>query len=366
MKNKSFGVAIIGCGRIANHHMNSVILNKNFKLISVCDLDDLKGSHFSTKYNIPFYKDYREMLTIESNIDLVVIATPSGMHFEHSLEVLKDFNKNIIVEKPTFMKLTEAKIIFDLASKKKLKVYPVFQNRFNSAVMRVKKAIESGELGEIRVSAVRVRWCRPQRYYDMSNWRGTFSHDGGAITNQGIHHVDLLRYFCGEIEEVNCSMATLGSIIEVEDTVVASYKHKSGALGTLEITTAARPDDYEASISLVCSKGIAQIGGVAVNKLEILSTSEKDCSNFSENFEELEGTSKVYGNGHKYIYEKIYDDLILKEYYKPDEEDCINTLKLLHSFYVSNEKKSIIKVKDGLESEYLGRKDESISKLYRV
>ena len=366
MKNKTFGVAIIGCGRIANHHMNSIILNKNFKLIGVCDLEENKAKYFSSIYSVPYYLDYRDMLKSESKIDLVVIATPSGMHFEHSLEILNDFNKSIIVEKPTFMKPSEAKSIFDLASKLNLSVFPVFQNRFNTAIKRVKKAIDNGELGEIRVSSIRVRWCRPQRYYDLSEWRGTFSHDGGAITNQGIHHIDLLRYLCGEIEEVNCKMATLGANIEVEDTVTATFKHKSGALGTLEITTAARPDDFEASISLVCSKGIAQIGGIAVNKLEIFSISEDECIKFSENFDELEGTSKVYGNGHKYIYQNIYDDLTNNHEYSPNENDCINTLKLLHSFYVSNEKNCTIKIFDGIESCRLGEQNDSISNLYRI
>ena len=103
----------------------------------------------------------------------------------------------------------------------------------------------------------------------MSPWRGTYSHDGGALTNQGIHHVDLLRYLFGEVSYVNCQMKTLGSKIEVEDTVVATFGFKNGAVGTLEITTAARPIDYEASVSILGSKGMAQIGGIAVNKLEV-------------------------------------------------------------------------------------------------
>ena len=124
----------------------------------------------------------------------------------------------------------------------------------------------------IRIVNVRVRWCRPDRYYNLAAWRGTFSQDGGALTNQGIHHVDLIRYLFGEVDSVSATMKTLGSKIEVEDSVVATFNLKNGAIGSLEITTAARPIDYEASISVLCSKGMSQIGGLAVNELQVFST----------------------------------------------------------------------------------------------
>ena len=133
----------------------------------------------------------------------------------------------------------------------------------------------------------------------MSVWRGTFSQDGGALTNQGIHHLDLLRYLNGEIKSVNCKMKTLGVKIEVEDTAVANIEFKNGSVGTLEITTSARPDDFEASISFLGSKGAAQLGGIAVNKLEIYTPNSKLCKKNSENF------PIVYGYGHLEVYKKI-------------------------------------------------------------
>ena len=130
------------------------------------------------------------------------------------------------------------------ADEANLEIFPVFQNRYNKAVRRVKQAIAAGELGDIRIVSVRVRWCRPQRYYDMAPWRGTFSHDGGALTNQSIHHVDLIRYLGGEVARVNATMRTLGADIEVEDTVTATIQFDGAAIGTVEATTAARPDDF--------------------------------------------------------------------------------------------------------------------------
>ena len=116
---------------------------------------------------------------------------------------------------------------------------------------------------------IQVRWHRPKRYYELAKWRGTYSHDGGALTNQGIHHIDLMRYFGGEIKRVNCQMCTYNIDIEVENAAVSTFIFESGALGSMEITTAAYPDDFEASISIVGSKGLAKIGGLAVNELQI-------------------------------------------------------------------------------------------------
>jgi len=119
----------------------------------------------------------------------------------------------VIVEKPTFMRPEQVRDAFALAASLGVRVFPVFQNRYNLAVQRVKRAIASGELGAVRIASVRVRWCRPQRYYNLSPWRGTFAQDGGALTNQGIHHVDLLRYLGGEVRGVHVQMRTLGADI---------------------------------------------------------------------------------------------------------------------------------------------------------
>lgn len=366
MKKVNKNIAIVGCGRIAGHHVEAIKKNKDFQLMAVCDLNTERAKNYAELFKVPFYIDYRKMLKNHPEISIVVIATPSGMHYEHSLEFISKFKKSIIVEKPTFMTPTQAKKIFFKANENKVKVYPVFQNRHNKAVKRVKEAIVNGELGDIHITSVRVRWCRPQRYYDLSEWRGTFSHDGGALTNQGIHHVDLLRYLGGEIEEVNCTMASLGANIEVEDSAVASFKYKSGGIGSLEVTTAARPDDFEASISILGSKGLAQIGGIAVNILDIFTPNPSECKKFSDDFSNLSDRGRVYGRGHDDIYSEINNDLNFNSNYSPSYQDSLNTLNLLHSFYVSNEKRLSVKTNDRIESKRLGEKNENISKLYRI
>lgn len=366
MTNKNYNIAIIGCGRISGHHIRSIILIEGLRICAVCDLDKEKAHEYGREFNIPYFENYHKMFVDIPEIDIVVIATPSGMHFEHSMEVMKLYKKSIVVEKPTFMRTDQLLLAYDYAEKNSLNIYPVFQNRYNNAVQRVKKAIIDRELGEIRIMNVRLRWCRPQRYYDLSTWRGTYSHDGGAISNQGIHHIDLLRYLAGEIENVHSIMRTLGAKIEVEDSVVSTFTYKSGAIGSIEITTAARPDDFEASISIVGSKGLAQLGGIAVNNLEIFTPKPEDCKEFSDSFSDLPDRGKVYGRGHLRMYGDIANFLFNNQKYPVSKEDCFKTISLLHSFYSSSELSKTVKVDDNIQSKRLGRKDDIISKKYRT
>jgi len=359
-------VALIGCGRIAGHHCQSITAVDGVAIAAVCDLDMEKANAYREQFEVPAFQDYRKMFQAMPEIDIAAIITPSGMHLEHTLEVIKEFGKHAIVEKPTFMRPSQLKIAFESAADADKRIFPVFQNRYNKAVSRVRQAFKDGELGAIRTVSVKLRWCRPQRYYDMAPWRGTFSHDGGALTNQTIHHVDLLRHLGGEIDQVNATMRTLGADIEVEDTTVATLSYKSGAVGTLESTTAARPDDFEASISFVCAEGMAQIGGIAVNELQIFTPDPSACEENSEDFKCIEGHGAVYGFGHTEMYRDIVSEFQNGIPYPVDQDDCLQTLKLLHAFYRADEAGSWVNVDSNEESNRLGIANEAISKLYRT
>jgi len=359
-------VALIGCGRIAGHHCTSIEATAGVELVAVCDLEIEKAEAYGKKFNVPAFADYRRMFEAHPEIDIAAVITPSGMHFEHVLEVIGQYGKHAIVEKPTFMRPEQLVEAFKVAADAGKEIFPVFQNRYNKAVSRVRTALANDELGDIRIVSVRVRWCRPQRYYDMAPWRGTFSHDGGALTNQSIHHVDLLRHLGGEVSEVNATMRTLGADIEVEDTVVATMRYDGGGVGVLEATTAARPDDFEASISIVGSKGLAQIGGIAVNELQVFTPAPEDCEGFSEDFLGASGPGVIYGFGHIEMYGDIVKHMSGEAAYPVSREDCLATLKLLHAFYRSDEAGDWIRVGTDDQSSRLGRDNEAVSDLYRT
>lgn len=359
-------VALIGCGRIAGHHCRSIAAVKGVELAAVCDLAAEKAKAYGEEFAVPWFTNYHEMFAARPDIGTVAVITPSGMHFEHGLETMERYGKHLIMEKPAFMRPEQLRTAYAAADRLGLHIFPVFQNRHNKAVRRVKKALASDELGDIRLVSVRVRWCRPQRYYDQAPWRGTFSHDGGVLTNQSTHHVDLLRHLGGEVERVNATMRTLGADIEVEDSVVASFTYRSGAIGNLEATTAARPDDFEASISVVGSKGLAQIGGIAVNELQVFTLDPAACAVNSEDFVGVKGLGAVYGFGHTEVYRDIHAFFRNGTPYPVFRDDCQATLKLLHAFYRSDEAGGWVNADSDEQSVRLGRPDEEVSNLYRT
>jgi UDP-N-acetyl-2-amino-2-deoxyglucuronate dehydrogenase len=291
----------------------------------------------------------------------VTILTPSGSHYEHSVEIISHYKKHLLIEKPFVMTTTQGIALKKLADEHKVEIFPLYQNRFNKAVQKVKLAMQpDGELGKLRVGTVRVRWCRPQRYYNLSPWRGTWAMDGGAMTNQGIHFIDLLRYLCGEVKRVHAKLGSLGADIEVEDTGVAILEFQNGGLGVIEIMTSARPDDFEASISCVCESGMAMIGGIATNVLQTFSPDPQQTEIYSETF------PTVYGFGHNVVIQSVTDSLLLQKNPLIEFDDGLKTLQLLHALYKSDEQNGWVDVETAGDSARLGKPDEKLYDLYRT
>jgi UDP-N-acetyl-2-amino-2-deoxyglucuronate dehydrogenase len=361
VKGTTGKVAIIGCGRVSGHHCRSILQTDGLELVAVCDLVADRARLYHEQFGAKAYGSYHQMLIENPEINTVAIVTPSGMHYEHAIDIITRYRKNVVVEKPTFMRPSQVKNAYATAKAAGVQLFAVFQNRHNLAVRRVLQGLAQGELGRIRSASVRVRWCRPQNYYDLAPWRGTFAMDGGCLTNQGIHHIDLLRLLGGEVERVCAVLSTLGANIEVEDTAVASIAFKDGAVGAVEITTAARPIDYEASLSLVCEGGLVQLGGIAVNELQIYTPDPVACALNSEDF-----SANIYGNGHRKIYEQIAAFFEKGELFSVTCEDTLATIRLLNSLYVADETKTWVDVGAAPDSTRLGRTDEELARLYRT
>jgi len=297
--------ALIGCGRIAKRHAELLGLNKiqGARLISVCDLIEEKARKVSEQFSIPFYTDMHQLMKSEK-IDVVVVLTESGNHAKNVLE-LAPYGKHIVVEKPMALKLDDADEMIRACDKFKLKLFVVKQNRFNVPVVKLREALEQGRFKKLVLGTVRVRWCRPQEYYDQAAWRGTWAMDGGVLTNQASHHIDMLEWMMGEVESVFARSITALSNIEAEDTAVVTLKFRNGALGVIEATTATRPKDLEGSISLLGEGGTVEIAGFAVNEMKTW--------NFVEGMPGDEGVMEkfsvnppnVYGFGHQAYYNHV-------------------------------------------------------------
>ncbi|OQY35531.1 MAG: oxidoreductase [Spirochaetaceae bacterium 4572_59] len=300
--------ALIGCGRISKKHIDAINAIDGANLVALCDLEAEKAEK-QAQYagGVKAYTSYDEMLSNE-NVDIVNILTPSGMHPEHTIDVVKKYKKHIIVEKPMALRLEDSDAMIRTCDEYGVRLFVVKQNRYNLPVSKLREAVEANRFGKMVMGTVRVRWCRPQAYYDQDAWRGTWEMDGGALTNQASHHIDLLEWMMGDPVSVMAKTETFLTDVEVEDTGVAIIKFRNGALGVIEATTATRPKDLEGSLSILGEKGSVVIGGFAVNKMQtwnFIDSSEEENQAVLEEFAEM--PPNVYGFGHQRYIEHVID-----------------------------------------------------------
>lgn len=258
--------AVVGCGAIANKHVTAIGRLNHTEVVGAYDIDSKAATAFHEKHSIPVFTSLEEMIE-KTEPHVLNILTPSGKHGENVLDLMR-FNKHFVVEKPLGLRLGQIDKILEECDKKGIKIFVVKQNRFNPPIIKLKEALEKGRFGKLVLGTVRVRWCRDQEYYNQKSWRGTWAHDGGVLTNQASHHIDMLIWMMGDVESVIAKTATRLLDIEAEDTGVAIIKFRDGAIGVVEATTATRPKDLEGSISILGEKGSVEIGGFFMNDLK--------------------------------------------------------------------------------------------------
>lgn len=303
--------ALIGCGRIATNHMKAAV-NNQLEISAVCDvvpehMEALLAKHeLQNDMSILRYTDYRSMIQ-EVKPDLVSIATESGIHAEIALFCI-DHGVHVIIEKPMAMSISDANEIIRRSEEKHVKVSACHQNRFNIAVQEMRHALETGRFGRLSHGSIHVRWNRNQGYYDQAPWRGTWAQDGGALMNQCIHGIDLLRWtFGGEIEEVyGQTRQQFHDYLEAEDVGMAVVKFKNGAIATIEGTTNVYPKNLEETLYIFGEKGTVKIGGTSTNNIDVWDFADESEAD-TKNKGLQEETSNVYGNGHTSLFADMID-----------------------------------------------------------
>ena len=301
---------LIGCGRISANHIAAAIKN-NLEIVGLSDLvlknvQD-KKIKFELKVSISEYDDYKKMI-YEQKPELVSIATESGNHAEIALFCIEQ-GCNLIIEKPIALSIADADKIIEAAEKHHVKVCACHQNRFNKAIQKTRDAVEKKRFGRLLYGTAHIRWARDYDYYHRAPWRGTWEQDGGALMNQCIHNIDLLRWMMGDdIEEVVGITDRLNHpYIDAEDLGLAIVKFSNGSYGLIEGTTDIYPKNLEETLYIFGDKGTVKVGGQAVNIIEEWRFS--DCLDDPQQVLAAyhEAPPNIYGYGHTPLYADVID-----------------------------------------------------------
>ena len=324
-------IALIGCGRISKNHFEAIAQQEDAQVVACCDIIPERAKEAAEKYNIPFgTTKYEEMLK-RDDIDLISICTPSGLHPEHGILAARA-GKHVLTEKPMACRIEEADKLIKACDEAGVKLFVVLQNRLNPSIQLVRRAFEEGRFGKIYMITSNVFWTRPQNYYDMAPWRGTWALDGGAFMNQASHYVDMVQWFGGPIAEVKSITATLARNIEAEDTGSAIIRFENGAIGSINVTMLTYPKNLEGSITILGEKGTVRIGGTSMNKIEQWDFIDKE--EYDDEIEQYNtNPTSVYGFGHSGYYRNIIDSLYGTAQPISNDQEGMKSLYLLEQIY---------------------------------
>ena len=325
--------ALVGCGRIAANHFESIERHgERAQLIGVCDNDPAALAAAVKRTRAPGFQSLTALLG-STQSDCVVLATPSGLHSQQTIEVAAA-GIDVMTEKPMATRWADGQAMVRACDEAGVRLFVVKQNRRNRTLQLLRQCMQLGRFGRIYMVNVNVFWSRPQSYYDSAEWRGTWEFDGGALMNQASHYVDLLDWLIGPVESVMAYTGTLARNIEVEDTGVAALKWRNGAMGSVNVTMLTYPKNFEGSITILGERGSVRVGGVAVNQIqhwEFDAPHEMDAGLADANYH----TTSVYGFGHPMYYDNVIRVLRGEAVPETDGREGLKSLELLIAMYLS-------------------------------
>jgi UDP-N-acetyl-2-amino-2-deoxyglucuronate dehydrogenase len=326
--------AIVGCGRIGMRHAEHI--QKLAQLVAVCDIDSVKATAFSEKFNCKAYQHIEDMLANEKDIDVVSICSPNGLHAKHSILSL-EAGFHVLCEKPMAINVQDCGEMIKTAERMNKRLFAIKQNRFNPPVAAVKKLIDENKLGKIMSVQLSCFWNRNEDYYHNS-WKGTKDLDGGTLYTQFSHFVDLLYWLVGDVKQAKSLMGNFShqGIIEFEDTGVVILEFVNGAIGTINYTVNSYNKNMEGSLTIFGEKGTVKIGGQYLNELE---------------YQEIEGykienlpagnTANNYGNyqgsmsNHDKVYENVLEVLNHNASIATNSFEALKTVEIIDKIYQS-------------------------------
>lgn len=266
-------IGLVGCGYISKKHLQALAVCDDAHLIAVSDLHesrmeearDFYHTHSGLTHPIKYYQDYEAMLT-DQQLDAVIICSFSGLHAQMAKKALNS-NKHVILEKPMALSIEESNELIDLAQKQKKEFMICHQLRFQPLMQKIKKIIDEGKIGNPYLGVASIRINRTPDYFTSAPWRGKWESDGGMLINQGIHIIDLLQWFLGEVKTVYGETGYQSTLKETEDVAIGILDFKTSAKGIVEANIVTQPNNLGYSLSIFGEKGTICIEGPSLNRI---------------------------------------------------------------------------------------------------
>ena len=336
------GFGLVGTGLIGKVHAEAIAAIPGARLVAVCGRDRSRTSELAGKYDAAAFTDYSAFLS-HPDLQIVNICTPSGTHAEFGIAAAAA-GKHVLAEKPIEISLERADALIQACDTNRVKLGVIFQSRSLFPVQRIKRAIDEGRLGRLHLADAYVKWFRVPEYYGPGSWHGTLALDGGgALINQAVHTVDLLRWMVGPVETV---FAFKGALryphIEGEDTLVASLRFKSGALGVIEATTSIAPG-FKRRLEISGERGTVILDG---DEISVWSLEGEDGDTEAKGEQITDGSSNpaaIATEGHRRQIEDMITAVIDNREPVVSGREGRHSLEVIEALYRSaNENRAVI------------------------
>lgn len=338
--NSPIHFALIGCGNIAAEHTTQI--TRVGKLVAVVDIDLAKAKGLGDLYGIPFFETASALYATVQQLDVVVIATPNGLHAAQAIEAMQA-GYHVLVEKPIALSVSAINQMQAVSKQTNKQVFSVMQNRFNPPVKLIHELLQQQVLGNINHVQVNCFWHRPNSYYTNS-WHGTRALDGGILFTQFSHFIDLLCWLFGKVKRVQAQFNNTNhqGLIEFEDQGNIQLIFESRLKASMDYSVNEPIANREGSLAIFSSKGMVKAGGAYLNSFEfdvddaILDAElqvQLDAMNKAQNAPNDYGHYKGSMRNHHLVYDSLQNTLIHQTPYYTTIEEARNTIELINLIY---------------------------------
>lgn len=332
---KKIKFVVIGYGHIGKRHSEMILRNKNSELVAVVDIKDVED--LDIPQDVRFFNSIDSLFDSEINFDVVNVATPNGLHYEHSIKSLKN-RKHVVIEKPMALKSKDAEDIIHESLKSQKNVFTVMQNRYSPPSKWIKKIIDDNILGEIFMVQLNCFWNRDERYYTDDSWHGDKILDGGTLFTQFSHFVDILYWLFGDINEIKSRFNSFNheKLTDFEDSGIITFNINSGGFGSINFTTSVWNKNFESSMTIIGQNGTVKIGGQYMNEVEY-------CNIKNYNMPKLEktrpgndyGSYKGSAQNHDFVIDNVIQVLNNKDKIKTNALEGLKVVEIIERIYKS-------------------------------